>query len=365
MELLLSVIILFLVFYYFFLVLVLIAKFKGTKQSQMPFEQKFISVIVSAKNEEKNISGLIRSLVSQTYPLEKYEIIIVDDYSTDSTRELILKASNELLNLRYIDNRNNPSMDKGKKSALTYGISQSNGEIILLTDADCRPGKDWITSVTSQFDSEISAVIGFSPFAVKKGFFNTFIRYENIKSSFLMSVFYFIGLPYLSFGRNFAYRRSVFEMIRGFTSINHSLSGDDDLFLQRLRKSGKNIQLTSAKDSIVFSEPADSIKKYFRQKTRHLSASKYYPMKLKFLLGAYYIGNLFLTITFLVSILFSRIDLALLSLPKFLLDVVSISYTSRKISSSLSPLQIIFGELAYTLFYPIVGVLSRRKNIRW
>ncbi len=365
MDLLISVIVITILIYYFFLILILAINFKTTEPGKKKFSSRFISVVVSAKNEEKNIDKLLSALFAQNYPKEKYEIIIVDDYSADSTRELTLNAAKRISNLRYLDNSENPSRDKGKKSALTFGISQSNGEIILFTDADCRPGNQWITSIASQFESDFSAVCGFSPFAVRKGFLNTFIRYENFKSSFLMSVFFFLGLPYLSFGRNFAYRRNVFEMIRGFSSIKHSLSGDDDLFLQRLRKSEKKICLTSAKESIVISEPADSMKKYFRQKTRHLSASKFYPLKFKILLGCFYIGNLFLTITFIVSMLFGRFDLVLLTLPKFLLDITSISLVSKKISSKLSPFQIILGELAYTLFYPIVGVLSRRKNIQW
>ncbi|MBU1423174.1 MAG: glycosyltransferase [Bacteroidetes bacterium] len=365
MELSLLVIIFAVLTYYFFLLLTLFRNFKAAEKTEKTHELKFISIVISVKNEEKNIKGLLASLFAQNYPKDKYEIIIVDDYSTDSTRELINRETENIPNLRYIDNNDNPLKDSGKKSALSFGISQSNGEVILLTDADCRPGNEWINSIVSQFDLETSAVIGFSPFTAKKSFLNTFIRFENFKSSFLMSAFYFLGLPYLSFGRNFAYRRSVFEMVRGFTDINHSLSGDDDLFLQRLKKNEKKVKLTAAKDSIVISEPADSVKKYIRQKTRHLSASKYYPLKFKLLLGGFYIGNLLVAITFLVSLIFFRFDLLLITLPKFLFDVLSISYISKKISSGLTPIQIIICEFVYSFFYPIVGILSRKRNIRW
>lgn len=363
MENALAVVILIFLVYYFILILFFVKR--HPKNNLQTIKREFISVIVSVKNEANNINGLLTSLLNQNYPKEKYEIIIVDDHSSDSTQDIIRRESEYISHLKFFDNRNNPSKATGKKSAIAFGIANAQGEIILLTDADCRPGKEWANSIVSQFDSETSAVIGFSPFINKKSSLNTFIRFENFKSSFLMSVFYFLGLPYLSFGRNFAYRRSVFEMIRGFSDINRSLSGDDDLFLQRLMKNDQKIKLTTTRDSIVFSEPADSVKKYFRQKTRHLSASKYYPLKFKLLLGGFYIGNLLVAITFLVSLIFFRFDFLLITLPKFLFDVLSISYISKKISSGLTPIQIIICEFVYSFFYPIVGILSRKRNIRW
>ncbi|MCX8010682.1 MAG: glycosyltransferase, partial [Ignavibacteria bacterium] len=164
----------------------------------MSDKPEFISVIVAVKNEEKNIRQLLNCLKQQNYNQSFYEIIIVDDYSEDETLKILNQMSSQIPNLVVISNRDNPSGIRGKKSALSYAISNSKGEILLFTDADCRPEPFWISSISKNFTDDVAAVIGFSPFVSQKNFINKIIQYENLKSSFLLSSFFNLGIPYLS-----------------------------------------------------------------------------------------------------------------------------------------------------------------------
>lgn len=349
--------------YYFILILSFIKP--HLEENRRTIKRKFISIIIPVKNEEINIGELLKILSNQDYDKDKYEIIVIDDYSKDSTYSILHKLQTEIPNLLVLRNSENPEQTSGKKSALEYGIKNSKGEIIVLTDADCRPTTKWISSLSKYFSDDTMSVIGFAPFEVQKNFLNYFIRYENLKSTFLMKAFFNLGLPYLSFGRNFAYRKNIFIKLGGFKNIKHSLSGDDDLFLQQIRKLGSKILLADDPESIVISKPTDNFKKFIIQKIRHLSASKFYPTYLKLLLGLFYLGNIFSVALLFYSIINSNIVLLILSFFKFVLDGIVISNTTKKIGS-LFPIPCVpLFELFFNLYLILVGILSRKKKIVW
>jgi cellulose synthase/poly-beta-1,6-N-acetylglucosamine synthase-like glycosyltransferase len=87
----------------------------------------FISVIVAARDEEKNISPCIQSLLNQDYPVDKFEIIIVDDFSMDKTAELIKKFETSVTNLKYLSSSANEQghIISYKREALQTGIKHS------------------------------------------------------------------------------------------------------------------------------------------------------------------------------------------------------------------------------------------------
>ncbi|MBO9572772.1 MAG: glycosyltransferase, partial [Chitinophagaceae bacterium] len=98
------------------------------------------SVIVAVRNEERNIGKLLDCLVAQNYP--SYEIIIVDDHSTDNTVNIVKEyPSVKIISL--------PENIYGKKNAIKEGIKNSTGELIITTDADCTMQPLWINTVVS------------------------------------------------------------------------------------------------------------------------------------------------------------------------------------------------------------------------
>ena len=113
-----------------------------------------VTVIVCFHNEEKNVRELTECLKNITYPQEKLEILLVNDRSTDHTGDLLERIPGELTGCRVIEIKDLQDDFAPKKYALDLAIRQAGGEIILLTDADGRPGKNWIYSMVSEFGEE-------------------------------------------------------------------------------------------------------------------------------------------------------------------------------------------------------------------
>ena len=120
----------------------------------------FVSVIIAARNEEKNIGAVLNDLLNQDYPCDKLQIVVVDDYSEDGTRRVVEKciAKDKRVHLR--EARFSKSPYTYKKRALHAGIRASGGEIILTVDADCRVPCGWIRGMVAHFVPEIDLVAG-------------------------------------------------------------------------------------------------------------------------------------------------------------------------------------------------------------
>ena len=130
-----------------------------------------VSIIVAARNEEKNIENCLKALINQNYPADKFEIIIVDDRSTDATATIVGKFQSAYSNINLIQVEEFKNDIAPKKHALSTGISHAQGEILLFTDADCIPGPNWIKSIISYYEPDVGLVAGFSPLdrAERKG----------------------------------------------------------------------------------------------------------------------------------------------------------------------------------------------------
>ncbi|MFN3822183.1 MAG: glycosyltransferase, partial [bacterium] len=216
-----------------------------------------VSVIVAARNEEQNLPGCLAALTSQDYPLEKWELIVVDDHSTDRGAEIVRDWQRKSSSIALITAPPIRSGYSPKKSALLAGISQSQGDIILTTDADCRPPSGWIRGMTAHFFSdEVAAVVGFSPLvedrvsnawsfsfsALVKSLVQRINRevvcLDSLINGVVMAGSAGWGRAISAAGRNLAYRRNWFEKVGGFGETVRSLSGDDDLLIHRFLKGG-------------------------------------------------------------------------------------------------------------------------------
>lgn len=248
-----------------------------------PVGKPSVTVLVAARNEEASIKETLDALIAQVYPAEKLEVIVIDDNSTDRTTEIVKAAIVESANLQLVSA---PPFIEGlapKKNALLAGINASSGEIILTTDADCRPGTGWVGGMAGYFGRDTAAVVGYSPLGGGIAGFDAFIN--GVISAGTIG----LGYPITAVGRNFAYRREVFEQVGGFGSSLHSASGDDDLLLQRIARQGGEIVF--ARDPVTFvpARGATSLGNWLRMKRRHLSAGAHYSPGMVGLFAGFYI----------------------------------------------------------------------------
>jgi glycosyltransferase involved in cell wall biosynthesis len=294
-----------------------------------------VSVIICAKNEEKNISSLIEILLHQNYP--NYEILIIDDASSDKTQEIIeaYQLSNSKIKLVKVEN--NETFWGNKKWALTLGIKAAKFENLLFTDADCKPvTENWIYEMTKNFQNENTIILGYSPYQkVKNSWLNKLIRFETLFTALQYFSWAKIGKPYMGVGRNLAYKKSEFFNQNGFVNHMKVHSGDDDLFVNAAANN-KNTIIEFSKESFVFSVPKKTWKEWVLQKRRHLTTAKYYKFFDKFQLSFLYFSQILFFILAVILISFLHQCILVLSLIgfRYLLNYIIIAKAAKKLNET-------------------------------
>ncbi len=240
-----------------------------------------VSVVICARNEAENLEKNLPYILRQDYPL--YEVIVVNDASDDESWKILLdiQTKNPILHPVNVTTKLLP----GKKAALTKGIEAAQYDIILLTDADCRPASsEWISKMQSVLRGNIQIGLGYGPYISKKGFLNTFIRFETVYTAIQYQSFTLMRMPYMGVGRNLIYRKSLFAKANGFQRHAHVTSGDDDLFINAVAN-GHNTTVILNPATFVFSEAKSSWRDYYYQKSRHLTTGSYYRLRHQLALG--------------------------------------------------------------------------------
>lgn len=230
-----------------------------------------VTVLIVVKNEKSNLEQLVPLLVHQDYP--GFEIFIMDDHSTDGTDQWIATYSKEFPLLKYFRLTNGQG---GKKQALRTALHLISGELILLTDADCRPHSSrWIKRMVNSMTPETAAVLGYSPYVEQPGLLNDVIRLETAYTASLYFSFALLKHPYMGVGRNLLYRKQ--SLIQHFKPENYPgiPSGDDDLTINSM-PADQEIAIQYESDAWMYSIPKSNWKAWLDQKKRHLSTARYY-----------------------------------------------------------------------------------------
>lgn len=262
-----------------------------TREHILDFEDKPASIIVCAHNELDNLKRLLPLLLAQAYV--NFEVVVVDDRSTDGTFEYLLEEKEKHDNLKVVRVEWTPEHVNAKKYALTLGIKGARHEILIITDADCEPvSYNWLKQMSSQFNGNTDFVLGFSYYSRHPGFLNLFIRYETLQTAILYMTMAMAGMPYMGVGRNIGYKRSFFLSRKGFNKFLKVTGGDDDLFVNKY-SSPSNTMVVLHPESVIMSEPKKNFRDYVTQKIRHLSVSKMYRPKHKFLIGLFSFSKIF------------------------------------------------------------------------
>ncbi len=260
-------------------------------------DEPSVSVVVAARNEEAVITRCLDALTSQNYPLEKTEIIVVDDRSTDATGGIIDAYTQRNARIRRVNVTDTASDIAPKKRALTLGIAASTGGIILTTDADCTPQPGWIRALVRHFEPDVGLVAGYSPLdsSTSPTLPGHLAELDGLALAGVAAGSFGAGLPLTCTGRNLAYRKHLFDEVGGFTSIERFVSGDDDLFLHKVQSgTGWKMRYAIEPEASVPTNPPRTLMDFVHQRTRHASKGFHYPVWLTVGLVAVYIFNLLL-----------------------------------------------------------------------
>jgi cellulose synthase/poly-beta-1,6-N-acetylglucosamine synthase-like glycosyltransferase len=252
-----------------------------------------VSIIIAARNEEDKIGQTINDVLNQNYPADLFELIVVDDHSTDSTAEIIRSFSNSGVKLIKL-NESEP-LNSYKKKAIAEAIKDASGELIVTTDADCRMHKNWLSTIAGYYERNDYKLIS-SPVV----YFEEKNSFEELQT---LEFLFLIGLgaagignkvPSTCNGANLCYRKDVFLELGGFKGIDDLASGDDELLLHKIASAYPNsIGFCKSYDAVVFTHAKENLQEFIQQRKRWASKSiKYKDKRIVFLAVAVWLFNL-------------------------------------------------------------------------
>ena len=231
----------------------------------------FVSVIVACRNEETNLPILLSDIASQNYNQNWFELLIIDDNSTDSTYDLA-SGYNKIKNIKVLRNP-----ESGKKKAIKNGIEASSGELVITTDADCRAGSNWLKNIVS-FYTEYKPEMIIGPVSLKgtDGFFQHFQQLEFMSLQGITAGTAFTGSAVMCNGANLAFTRDSFQNQPGDMHYG-KVSGEDVFLLHSLKKLKESkIMWLESDDSMVTTNTSETTNSFFRQRARWISKAGSY-----------------------------------------------------------------------------------------
>ena len=329
-----------------------------------------VSIVIAARNEAAHLKDLIPVLMQQNYP--EFEIVVVNDCSTDGSEELLNAYTAQYARLRAVHIRYTPAHLTSKKYALTLGIKVSRYDTVLLTDADCRPvSTNWIKRMSAPLRNEGKTfALGHGSYLALPGLLNKVIQFETLMTAIYYFSFGQWKSPFMGVGRNLCYRKDFFMQQKAFKSLWHIEGGDDDLFVNRHATSA-NTAVVAHPESITVSEPKTSFREYFIQKKRHFHAGKYYQTRDKLKLGLYTLSHLVFWTAgaglVIVASTWEPIALVLgFVLARAMIQYVIISEARKKLEGRGKVVWTLFFDVMYMAYFWVLGMQGYlSKTVKW
>lgn len=325
-----------------------------------------VSVIVCARDEYYNLKENLPLLLTQDY--SSFEVVVVNHGSEDETNYLLHDLSEVYKNLKTVNVPQDLNFFTGKKFPLAIGIKSASNDVLLFTDADCKPASNqWIRRMAANFTEDTEIVLGYGAYQKAGSLLNLLIRFDTTRIAMNYLGFARAGMPYMGVGRNMAYRKSLFFEQNGFISHYRVQSGDDDLFINKAA-TGKNTRIEIQPEAHTVSTPKPSFDEWLRQKRRHLLTGGYYKPNHKIALGLFAVSQ----------VVFWASAIALLILwyqPYIVLGILIVRLFSQllitgKVMNKLSEKGFLllapFFELFLMLISPILAIANMlNKPVKW
>lgn len=327
-----------------------------------------ISVLIAARNEAGCIKKTIEDLIAQDYDKKLTEIIFIDDHSTDDTAAIVAAYAGH--GIKLIRLNEDQALNSYKKKAIQTAIGQAEGDLIVTTDADCRMGPKWLSTIVRFYEEHDYKMIS-SPVAYfeEKNFF------ERIQT---LEFLYLIGLgastignknPSTCNGANLCYERKAFYEVGGFKGIDDLASGDDELLLHKMAAQYNNhIGFLKNTDAIVYTQAKPNLKEFIQQRKRWASKTTRYKNKMVIVLGlCVWLFNLSILVNAVIGLFhIGFLGLALSQLVAkiiieflFLFDVTK--FVKRKELLFLLPVL----NLMHIVYFIYIGIAGNTGKYNW
>jgi cellulose synthase/poly-beta-1,6-N-acetylglucosamine synthase-like glycosyltransferase len=291
MTTILCIISIILILWYFTAIGVFLWGLLHLKPAGKPAGRTF-SVVIAARNESQNIIDCLNTVLHQTILLDMYEVIVVDDRSTDSTAALVESIRKQHANLKLIRITKTPAGMAPKKHAILEGIKKAKNEIIVLTDADCRVQPTWLETIDKYMTDTVGLIQGVTSYRSMPKINPLLLAFQSVdffSHTVVSAAAIGANLPLNSNANNLAFRKKAFDEIGGYGDEKSVISGDDDLLLQKVWRSDTwKVAYMADKAGNVETFPTATFKGMLEQRKRWGSITVHYnPAQITLLAGVF------------------------------------------------------------------------------
>ena len=298
------------------LIVIVLRQYKSNRRSKdVPSVLPNISIVIPFRNEEDNLESLIKSLTEQQYP-GLFEILLIDDHSTDSSVEKIQKSIADCKqNIMVIKTTfNNAISLTSKQQAIHTGIQNAQYEFVVLTDADMQYDSDWLVTLANEIEHRSDLVFGRT--AISPNYKGLFSELQAFQLDFLFCIAYTLfhaGITGSCMGNNMLISRSKYLHLGGQKAVGYSIVEDRALFAL-FKKNQLKCAITIPFVAKAFTYPCTTIAQFYHQMRRWAR-------------GGFSVGSILLPIGFLFA--FQNICFCLSffkTLPALSINIVVINF---------------------------------------
>lgn len=324
--------------------------------------QNKFTIVVPFRNEANTLPLLLDSISKLDYPIELFEVILVDDESEEPFVVSVFAYSIQIV-------QNNRESSSPKKDAITTAMELVKSDWIITTDADCVVPQNWLLILDNYIQNhEVSMIAGAVTYDCKNTFLQQFQKLDLASLQGATIGSFGIGKGFICNGANFAYTKTLFKALNGFNGNESIASGDDVFLLQKaMRQFPERVHYLKSQSNIVTTKPLEKWKSLFYQRVRWASKTTSYESTFGKLLGLVVLGG---NLCWILGLLFcvlgeiSWFEFNLLSALKFLVDFVLLFKSNRFLSSNRMRF-VIFSSFLYPFFSVIVALYSLFGKYEW
>ncbi|NVJ88665.1 MAG: glycosyltransferase [Flavobacteriaceae bacterium] len=262
--------------------LTVFSKFKTTVSSSEPLP---ISLIIFVKNGGEYLKKNLKNFINQEY--SNFEILLVNNESSDNTDELLEEIVEKNKSIRVIDVKNNESFWGNKKYAYTLAIKAAKFEHLLFSEIYVRPkSKHWISEMSKLFTPEKTIILGYTKIKKESSFTNLLFRFDNVLLHLKSFVFTKFKTPFTASSYNYAFTKKEFFRVKGFINHIKIREGKEDLFIRDANEKG-NVTFTISKQSFIETLTNESFSKWYSTKRNSNVLKKNYTLKNRIFLNIF------------------------------------------------------------------------------
>jgi cellulose synthase/poly-beta-1,6-N-acetylglucosamine synthase-like glycosyltransferase len=329
------------------------------------------SVIIAVRNEADNIINLLDDLAAQTYPTDKFSVVVIDDASTDNTYNLVnAYIAQAPFKLKLISLQVPEGTIAYKKTAIQTGIKQAEGKLIITTDGDCRVGRDWLLSFAGcHKQTQAKLISGLVTFYQEKGIFQYMqtIEFASLVGSGAAAMQ--AGMPVMCNGANLCYENAAFEKVGGFNDTEHIPSGDDEHLMHKIVSAYPGqLVFNKSQKALVTTKAKSSFEEFKQQRLRWAGKWKYNADIRTKLLAIFLFGLHLLLLLAVAGVVTGLIELwsvAFLFIAKFAVEGFFLGKVLKSFGKQIDLAALLLLQLVYPVYVVYFGVkvnFSRQYN---